>query len=67
MLSKTEAMQLARAECERRALPFTYPVKVSRGFRHWRVWTKADSIGGNVDITINPRRRTVTDVWVNPK
>lgn len=67
MLSTLEALRVARAECERRGLPFDEPVKIRRGLRRIRVWTKADAIGGNVVVSLHARSGAVVDVWTNPR
>jgi hypothetical protein len=67
VVSRDEALRIAREECERRQLPFVDPVRVVRRLLTVEVWTKGDAIGGNVVVTINRRSRQVTRVWVNPK
>lgn len=67
MLSKAEAIEIARAECERRDLPFLDPVSVTRGI--WRITVFAHSTfrGGNVRVQLRARTGDVLHVGFNPR
>jgi membrane glycosyltransferase len=52
MISRAEAKELARRECERQGLPFVEPVSVSAGPRYFRVRTQVDRRGGNVSVFV---------------
>jgi hypothetical protein len=67
MIDKGEALVLARREVERNALPWTEPISVHFGFWNYRVWTMADSRGGNIIIKVNRRSREATIVALSPK
>jgi hypothetical protein len=48
-----EAVDVARAECQRRGIPWLEPVRVHRHYGNWTVWTHADRIGGNVRVVVD--------------
>jgi hypothetical protein len=52
MISREEAKELARRECERQDLPFAEPVSVSGGPLYFRVWTQSNMRGGNVSVHV---------------
>lgn len=52
-ISRDQARELAHAECVRRGIFWSEPVKVHGNFGDWRVWTNADHIGGNITINID--------------
>jgi hypothetical protein len=52
MITRTEAKELARQECERQGLPFAEPVSVSGGPLYFRVRTQIDMRGGNVSVSV---------------
>jgi hypothetical protein len=60
MISRREALELARAEVERQDLPWTEPIGVHAGFWNYRVWTNKGTRGGNVIIRVNRRSGTAT-------
>lgn len=63
MLSKAEALEIARAECERRGLAFVEPVMVQRGPFRIKIVTNAGTTGGNVRMRLNARTGAVTRFW----
>jgi hypothetical protein len=63
MLSKEEALEIARAECERRGHAFAEPVFIRRGPFRTVILTNADVIGGNCRIRINSRTGAITYFW----
>ena len=65
-ISRGQASAIAEAEARRRGFAWTPPVKVQRKLRGYQVWTKADSVGGNV-ITDVTRDGRVTYCGVVPK
>jgi hypothetical protein len=67
VISKAEAKELARAECERRGLPFAEPVRVSGGLRRYSVWTDARMRGGNVSLWVDRRTGAVEFRGVAPR
>ncbi len=58
-VGKSEAEQLAIAECHRRGWPWQDPVQVNEGFTYWHFMTNADQLGGNVNIFIDSRTGAV--------
>lgn len=66
MLSKTKARELAKAECEKRQLPFREPVLVTRGPFRTTIFTNSGVRGGNVCVRLGTRTGAVISVWVNP-
>jgi hypothetical protein len=67
VIDRTRALDLARREVERRGLPWTKPISVHFGFWNYRVWTMADSRGGNIIIKVNRRSGEATIVGLIPK
>jgi hypothetical protein len=67
MISRAEAMELARAEVERAGLPWVEPISVHRGIWNYEVWTRSKSRGGNVIIQVNRRSGVATVVAHTPK
>ena len=53
MVSRDEARELARAECERHGLAFDEPIRVNGGPLHYSVWTRADARGGNAIVSVH--------------
>jgi hypothetical protein len=51
-VSRADAKELARRECERRGLLFAEPVSVSGGPLYFRVRTQTDTRGGNVSLCV---------------
>ena len=52
MISREEATELARRECERQGLPFAEPVSVSSGPLYFRFRTQSNMRGGNVAVQV---------------
>ncbi len=52
VISRHQALALARAECDARGWPWREPVHVARGLGSYHVMTNARSRGGNVNIRI---------------
>jgi hypothetical protein len=52
-VTKGEATELAKAECERRGWPWTEPVAVLERLAEYRVWTNSGKRGGNVVIRVD--------------
>lgn len=52
-ITREQALEIARRECERRDLPWQEPVRVMSEFAEWAVWTHADHRGGNVRVIID--------------
>lgn len=61
-VSKEEAVQIARRECEQRGLAWLEPVQVFRHYGNWSVWTNADKIGGNVRVIVDSEEGQVVSV-----
>lgn len=55
MISKAQAKELARQECERREFSWEEPVRVSGGRVNITFWTNADVIDANTIVTVNRR------------
>lgn len=54
-ITKTEAMQIARQECERRGWPWQEPILIHWGFFSFTVRTNTQRRGGNVSLRIRKR------------
>jgi hypothetical protein len=67
MISRAEAKELARRECERQGLPFAEPVSVSGGPLYFRVRTQSDTRGGNVGMHVQRWTGTVELKGVAPR
>ena len=52
-ISKTDALSIARAECERRDWLWWEPVHIKTSWGSWEIWTNADEKGGNVRILVS--------------
>jgi len=52
-VSREQALDIARRECERRGLPWQEPVRVMSELADWAVWTHADHRGGNVRVIVD--------------
>lgn len=52
-ISREEAMDIARLECEKRSWPFAVPVHCTLGLRTYSIVTNCNSVGGNVYIKID--------------
>lgn len=58
-ISRDEAIEIARRECEKRGWVWAEPTAVRWGLRKWTVWTNADGIGSNAVFSINRSSGTV--------
>lgn len=67
MISKAEALEIARAECERRGHPFVEPVFVRRGPFRTVVLTNRGMRGGNVVVRIHSWTKAITYFWFVPR
>jgi hypothetical protein len=67
VITRTEATELARQECERRGLRFVEPVRVIGGPLRYSVWTRADSRGGNIIVSVHRWSAKAEVVGVTPK
>jgi len=67
MISRAEAKELARAECERQDMPFAEPVSVSGGPLYFRVRTQTDRRGGNVSVQVQRWTGRVEVTGVAPR
>jgi hypothetical protein len=63
-LTMEAAEQAARAECERRGWPWNEPVSRNRGFRGYRFWTNAKTIGGNAEIVVDANTGEIRRAWM---
>lgn len=61
-VSRERALELARAEVQRRGLPWLEPVRVYRYFGNWAVWTHALHKGGNLHVEVCGQTGAVIDV-----
>jgi hypothetical protein len=62
MVTKEDALDIARREIEARGLPFTEPAKVTARPFTYIVWTGADVIGGNIRAVVQRRTGKVLEV-----
>jgi hypothetical protein len=67
MISRAEAVELARAEVERRGLEWVEPIRVNRGIWNYAVWTRSDYRGANLIIEVNRRSGKAAVVGQTPK
>jgi hypothetical protein len=67
MITREEAKELARAECERRGLGFDEPVRVIGGPLRYRIWTRSNARGGNVIVSVHRWNGETEVVAVTPK
>jgi hypothetical protein len=67
MITRAEAKELARRECERRDLPFAEPVSVSSGPLYFRFRTQSNMRGGNVGVRVQRWTGTVEARGVAPR
>jgi hypothetical protein len=54
-VSRDEALEVARAECQGRGWPWHGRVLVHEGLSYWHFMTNADFRGGNVNIWVDSR------------
>jgi len=59
-VSRDDALDVARAECQGRAWPWHGRVLVHEGLTYWHFMTNADSRGGNVNIWVDSRTGGIT-------
>jgi hypothetical protein len=67
MIDRNQALTVARDEVERQGLWWEEPVIVHFGIRNYRIWTKANSRGGNVAIRVNRRSGQVSSLTTTPR
>lgn len=53
VISRDEALEIARAYCRVHEFPWFEPVKISLGLRAYEIWTNAHSIGANSWIVVD--------------
>jgi hypothetical protein len=66
-INRAEAVELARAEAERKGLDWVEPITVVYGFWNYAVWTRSDWRGGNLIIRVNRRSGIATVRALTPK
>lgn len=66
MISKQEALAIARDECARRGWGWTEPVRVSWGIFTYTVCTNCHSRGGNAALVIRKRDGVITSATISP-
>jgi len=66
-INRAQAIELARAEVERKDLGWEEPIRVVFGFWNYEVWTKSNCRGGNLIIEVNRRSGMVTVHGPTPK
>ena len=62
VIDRERALEIARAECERRDLAWQEPVRVMWEFGSWAVWTNDGHRGGNVRIVVDKTTGEVRSV-----
>jgi hypothetical protein len=67
MIDRNQALAVARDEVERQGLWWVEPVIVHFGIWNYRIWTNANSRGGNVAIRVNRRSGQVTALTTTPR
>ena len=66
-MKKTDALDIARTECEKRNVPWREPVLVHWGLFHYTVWTDARNRGGNVCVKIRKRDGAIVSLNLMPR
>ena len=66
-MNKTDALAIARIECEKRNELWREPVSVSWGLFHYTVWTHSGYRGCNVCVKIRKRDGTIARFTVMPR
>jgi hypothetical protein len=67
VLSESQAREIAKAECDRRGLPFLDEVVVKRGRFRTTVLTHRPYRGGNVIVRLHSRTGAVLNVRFYPR
>ena len=67
MITKEEAVEIARAEIERRGQRFRPEIAVSKGLLWYTVWTHAHTIGGGPCVRVGKRTGEVLSYWFVPR
>ncbi len=55
LVTEEQAVQIARAECEKQDWPWLEPVKVTSRFKNWLVRTNSMAIGASARIIISKK------------
>lgn len=66
-VSRFDALELARAECERRGWPWNEPVHLTEHLTRYTVWTNAEFRGANCVISIDSVSGEVLSAEVTPR
>ena len=67
MITEEQAVEIARAEVERRGRPFLPEIAVSKGLLWYTVWTNAQTIGGSSCVRVGKRTGKVLSYWYVPR
>lgn len=59
-ITKSKALEIAKAEVDRRGLSWDEPVWVRRRWRSIVVWTNANWLGGNIVVHIDSKNGEIT-------
>ena len=66
MITKEQAREIAKAECERRCWPWSEPIYVRWGFRHYGIWGGGRK-GGNLCMRIRKKDGAIVFAAMSPK
>jgi len=66
MITKANALKIAREECDKHGWPWREPVKVKRGLRVFTVWGGGRK-GGNLCVKIRKKDGYVVSCGMTPK
>jgi hypothetical protein len=66
-MTKSEALEIAKQEAQRRDWQWMEPSKVDWGFFSYTVWSHSGFRGGNVVAKVRKRDGTVLSIVLHPK
>ena len=66
-ITREDALQIAKEECDRRGWPWREPVAVYWRFTYWFVWTNARAMGAKAWIKVNKRNGKVCSAGYIPR
>lgn len=66
-ISRDEAIDIARLECQQRSWPFIQPVNCRIGLSTYSIMTNCYSIGGNVYVKVDIHSGQVRSIGMSPR
>lgn len=67
LITKVQAIAIARAECERRGYPWREPMRADEHLREYVVWILGQTVGGNLGFHIDIHTGAITRVTTLPR